>query len=235
MRAAVSVGRRGHLFYRRILDLRFAVRAFDFENDGPQAVVTAANGYAGFAYPVAVIEQAAVTAGSVRERENVLVYGLPGFIAKSVRAGVVGVKDLAFPEHRAGGQPFRAVFFRQFLIKRLLQHRNLTFVHSFSVLLHNRGRGLFRLLFRNRELMNPALPPRAAVFGGAGFFWLCRFRRPGSRFRQSVLGAPLAHGVKNRNDRPAALGQAVLNLGRNLRVFPADNQFVRFQLFEHQA
>ena len=46
----------------------------------------------------------------VGQGEHILVDGLPGLVAQSLRLGVVGVEHLAFPQHGAGAQALHPVF-----------------------------------------------------------------------------------------------------------------------------
>ena len=112
---------------RDVVDGRFFVGSFNLENDGAQAVVAAAYGYAGLFDPVAVIKLSA----AVRQGENILIDSLPRLITEPVRLGVVGVKDLPFLEHRTLADPLGAVFLGQFLIKMPLEDGDPTSFHVF--------------------------------------------------------------------------------------------------------
>lgn len=73
----------------------FLVRGLQLEDNGPQAVVAAANGHAGLANPVSVVEQPLPRA--VGQGEGVLVDRLPRLVTEALRLGVVGVKGPALP------------------------------------------------------------------------------------------------------------------------------------------
>ena len=132
---------------RGVVDGRFFVGPFDFENDGAQAVVAAAYGYARLFDPVAVIELSA----AVRQGENILVDGLPRFITEPVRLGVVGVKNLPFLEHRTLADSLGAVFLGQFLIKMPLEDGDPASFHVASVMCWKRRISLF-VRFRNTDV-----------------------------------------------------------------------------------
>ena len=114
------------LLHRFVRDRGALVRTLDLHDYRAESVVAGTDRHAFLRDPIAEIE----LSGAVRQGEYILIDRLPRFVAKTFGFGIVRIKDLSLPHHRALRKAGSGILPCQFLVQSPLQDRNFTALHN---------------------------------------------------------------------------------------------------------